>query len=163
MKLSIIVALATEGAIGRGGNQPFFISQDLKRFKALTMGHPIIMGRKTFEALPKGPLPGRRNIVISSNPVFTAKGAEVVRSLDQAIALVASDDEAFIIGGGSIYRQALGKAHCIYATEIDADVPDADTFFPKIETAEWILLDNNEFTTDTKTHLRYRFCTYIRM
>ncbi len=162
MKLSIIVAIAADGVIGRDGNQPFFISEDLKRFKSLTMGHPIIMGRKTFEALPKGALPGRRNIVISRNRAYMAKGAETACSLDEAISMVADSDEAFVIGGGSIYGQAMQKADKLYVTFIHATVPDADTFFPPILETDWELASQSDRTTDPKTGLTYRFREYSR-
>lgn len=130
MVVSMIAAVARNGAIGKDGNQPFFIKDDLQHFKQLTLGHPIIMGRKTFEALPKGALPGRRNIVLTRNAAFHAPGAEVVSTPEQALALCAEADEVFIIGGGEIYRLFMPLAQRIYLTEIDAEVPDADTFFP---------------------------------
>lgn len=162
MTLSIIVAIAADGAIGRGGDQPFYISEDLRHFKSLTTGHPIIMGRKTFQALPKGALPGRRNIVISRDPAFTAPGAEVVPSIEAALALVADVPEAFIIGGATIYALALPLASSLYVTRIDATVPDADTWFPAIDAARWHLVDRSATRIDPKLNIPYRFEEYTR-
>lgn len=155
MSISIIVAVANDNAIGRDGNQPFFISADLRRFKALTMGHPIIMGRKTFEALPKGALPGRRNIVVSRNASYEAPGAETVGSIDEAMELC-EGTEAFVIGGGSIYAQAMPKASKLYLTRIYADAPGADVFFPAIG-PEWREIESEPRTRDEKTGLEYQF------
>lgn len=162
MTLSIIVAIAADGAIGRGGDQPFYISEDLRHFKSLTTGHPIIMGRKTFQALPKGALPGRRNIVISRDPAFTAPGAEVVPSIEAALALVADVPQAFIIGGATIYALALPLASRLYVTCIDATVPDADTWFPAIDPARWRLADRSVTRLDPKLNIPYRFEEYTR-
>ena len=130
--IHIIVAIDRHGAIGSKGDMLFHIREDLRRFKALTMGHPVIMGRKTFESLPKGALPGRRNIVISRNPHFRAENIEVVPSLDKAIELSSADSVVYIIGGASIYNMALPIAGVLDLTLIDADGKDPDTFFPEI-------------------------------
>ncbi len=162
MKLNIIVAVASDGAIGRGGDQPFFISADLRRFKALTMGHPIIMGRKTFQALPRGPLPGLRNIVISRNPGFRPEGAETVPSLDAALALLDPADEPFVIGGGSIYALAMPLATSLHVTHVHTTVPDADTHFPPIDPAIWQAVSQSPAETDPATGLSYTYTTYSR-
>ena len=133
MKISIIVAVDRNWAIGNRGDQLFYIREDLRHFKELTFGHPIIMGRKTFEALPRGPLPGRRNIVVSRRGDYHPEGVEVAASLEDAIALCADAPEVFIIGGAQIYRQAFPIATDIYLTQIDAAAPEADTFFPTLE------------------------------
>lgn len=137
MKTSIIVAIDRNRAIGNAGDQLFYIREDLRHFKELTLGHPVIMGRKTFEALPRGPLPGRRNIVITRNPAFRPEGAETAPSLEAALALCAdaNADEAFIIGGAQIYALALPLATDLYITEIDAAAPAADTYFPAFDAA----------------------------
>lgn len=160
MSVSIIVAIADDGSIGRGGTQPFFVSADLRHFKELTMGHPIIMGRKTFEALPKGALPGRRNIVVSRNLAYAAPGAEVVPSLEAALALVRPED-AFVIGGASVYTQALPLAQRLYITRIHALCPDADTHFPPIP-AGWRLVDQSPLAHDDKSGLDYQFESYVK-
>ena len=155
-KIKIIAAVCTNRAIGRGGDLLFHISDDLRRFKALTLGHPIIMGRKTFESFPKGPLPGRRNIGVSRRSDYAPAGAEVYPTPEQALAACADAGEVFIIGGGEIYRRFIESASELLLTEIDASPADADTFFPDFslplaEASEW-----------TQTVPSYRFATYRR-
>ncbi len=127
--IHIIVAIDQNRAIGLGGDMLFHIREDLRRFKALTMGHTLVMGRKTFDSLPSGALPGRRNIVITRNEHWSAPGAERAASLADAIAL-AGDSEIYIIGGGEIYAQALPLADVLDLTQIHAAAPEADTYFP---------------------------------
>lgn len=141
-QVNLIAAVCANGAIGRGGDLLYHISEDLRRFKSLTMGCPIIMGRKTFESFPKGPLPGRRNIVISRNPLYSPAGAEVYDSPEAALAACADAEKVFIIGGGEIYRQFMPLADRLLLTEIDESPTDADTFFPphsfvRAEVGEW--------------------------
>lgn len=164
MLLSIIVAAAKGGAIGRKGDQPFYIREDLRHFKALTTGHPIIMGRRTFEALPKGALPGRLNIVVSRDPAYEAPGAVVAPSVEAAMETAAATgtDEAFVIGGGELYRLAMPLAGRLHVTEIDAAVPDADTFFPEISAGEWEITDAGGFMHDERENVRFRFVCYSR-
>lgn len=159
---AIIVAVARDGAIGRRGDLAFHISADLKRFKALTTGHTVVMGRRTFESLPKGALPDRRNIVVTRNAAYTAAGIETAASLDDALAMAAGD-EIFIIGGGEIYRQAIDRADRLEITEIDAPCPDADTFFPPVDPAVWHLAAADAPATDPRTGVPYRFATYTRL
>ena len=132
-KLSIIVALADDLAIGKDNGLLCHIPGDLKRFKTLTTGHTVIMGRKTLESLPNGPLPNRRNIVITHHPETLPDGCVSAVSLDDAIAKGAEGDEIFVIGGGQIYKQAIAKADKLYLTKIHAAFPDADTFFPEFD------------------------------
>ncbi len=160
--ITIIAALDRDGGIGRRGDLLFHISADLRRFKSLTLGHPIIMGRKTFESFPKGPLPGRRNIVITRNLNYSHDGIEISDSLEKAIALCNDTDNIFIIGGGEIYRQAIRKADCLQLTVIDAVVSDADTCFPPISQLEWHVAETSEPQTDTDTGLTYQFIKYLR-
>lgn len=147
MSVSIIVAVTADNAIGAGGDLLFHISDDLKRFKQLTMGHPVVMGRKTFASLPKGPLPGRLNIVVSRTMEAPADNSyAVARAVQEAIAVAekaTGGEEIFIIGGGEIYRHALPLASRLYLTRIIATVPDADTFFPAIEPEEWETLETS--------------------
>lgn len=134
----IIVAIDRRGAIGRDGDMLFHLRADLKRFKALTMGSVLIMGRKTFESLPSGALPGRRNIVVSRNVDYKADGAEVVTSLAEAYAKAeASSGEIFIIGGSQIYAAAMADADVLDITLIDAEGENPDTFFPSIPLEEF--------------------------
>lgn len=135
MRLSIIVAATDEGVIGKTGGMPWYLPADLAHFKEITMGRPIIMGRITHESIGKA-LPGRRNIVITANKNYQpAEGAEVVGSLDEALGLTKGEDEAFVIGGQSIYEQALPKAQRIYLTRIHANL-DGDKFF-KYNPSDW--------------------------
>ncbi len=158
--ITIIVACTRDFGIGRGGDMLFHISEDLKRFKALTMGAPIIMGRKTFESLPKGALPGRRNIVITRRADYSAPGIETVGSLDEAMELCRGTEECFIIGGGEIYAQALPIASKIELTYIDTTVGDADTYFPDLTSGRWNMNQTPEFDhVDPKTGVRYAFMT----
>lgn len=137
MILSIIVAVASDGAIGRANDLLWHLPADLKRFKELTTGHTILMGRKTFESLPRGPLPNRRNIIISRS-LPTQPGAEVYPTIQQAMEACTSDEEVFIIGGGEIYRQLLPNTERIYLTRVQASFPDAEVFFPELDPTEWI-------------------------
>lgn len=156
-RVNIIVAIAPDGAIGRGGDLLFHVSADLKRFKSLTMGYPIVMGRKTFESLPKGALPGRRNIVVSRNSGYKAEGAETVASLDEAIELCSGSDEIFIIGGAQIYGQALDKADRLLLTRFDRTADDADCYFPEIKDDEWSVVEASDWATDERSGVGYRF------
>ena len=134
MALSLIVAVAKNRVIGQQNKMPWHLPAELQYFKRITMGHPIIMGRKTFEAIGKA-LPGRQNIVVSRNAGFVAAGAEVVQSIDDAIAHCKAAD-AFIIGGATLYSEALPYADKLYLTEVDA-TPVGDTFFPALNKNEW--------------------------
>ena len=134
--ISFVVAVARNGVIGREGGLPWHISSDLKRFREITMGKPVIMGRKTWESLPRKPLPGRRNIVITRQAGFTAEGAEVVVSAGEALALTAGAPEVAVIGGGEIYRLFWPLVDRIYLTEVDLAV-EGDTHFPALDPAQW--------------------------
>lgn len=161
-KVTIIAAVAKGGAIGRKGDLLFHISADLKRFKSITMGKPVIMGRKTFESFPNGALPGRRNIVITRQRDYSAPGVETAASLDEAMRLVAGVDEAMIIGGGEIYRQAFPLADELRLTMIDADVADADTFMPAIDSEAWIEKEQSDSFTDPRSGVAYHFADFVR-
>lgn len=162
--LTIIAAItAGRGAIGRKGDLLYHISDDLKRFKELTTGHTVLMGRHTFESLPKGALPNRRNVVITSSPDWCAPGVETVHSLDEALELTASDTETFIIGGGRVYADTLAVADRLAITLIEAPEPeDADTFFPPIDPSEWEITEMSSRHTDPKTGAMYTFITFSR-
>ena len=162
--ISIIVAVAKDGAIGRGGDLAFHIRADLRHFKQITMGHPLIMGRRTFESLPGGALPDRLNIVVTGSESYSAADIAVAHSVDEALAIAEAtgSDESMVIGGGNIYAQMLPRANRIYLTEIDAGVPDADTFFPSLEQNEWEQVETGEWMTDERSGARYRFVTLQR-
>lgn len=153
--LSMIVAAAEDGAIGRGGDLIWRISADLKRFKAITMGHTIIMGRKTWDSLPKGALPGRRNVVVTRDETFAAVGADVYHSLEEAVASCNGQD-AFIIGGAQIYGQSLPMVERLYLTKVFASYPDADAHFPMLNDDEWEVV-NEEAVEQTADGLNYQF------
>ncbi len=160
MEKCIIVARAADGAIGRGNSLLWHIPADLKMFKSLTMGCPVIMGRKTFLSIGRA-LPGRLNIVISSG--FDAPdGVEVVRSLGEAFALCADAQRCFVIGGGQVYRDAMPLADRLFVTEVQAEYPDADTFFPEVDGDEWREVSTSPEMTDGGSGLAYRFAEYIR-
>jgi len=134
--ISIIVVIAQNFAIGKNNDLLFHLPNDLKRFKEITMGHPVIMGRNTLLSLPKGALPNRRNIVITDNPDEKFDRCEMVLSIEEAVEAVRNETEAFIIGGGMIYRQFYTVAGKLYLTLVHQDF-DADVYFPEINYSEW--------------------------
>jgi dihydrofolate reductase len=140
-RLSLIVAVARNGVIGKNNRLPWHIPEDLKRFRALTMGHHILMGRRTWESIGR-PLPGRTSVVITRDPNYSAPGALVAHSLSAALAACAADAEAFVIGGAEIYREALPHADRVYLTEVMADYP-GDVWFPALG-AEWREISREE-------------------
>lgn len=154
--LNLIAALARNRVIGRGNAMPWHLPEDLKRFKALTLGHPVIMGRKTFESIGR-PLPGRDNIVVS-RAGFTAAGIRPARSLEEAID-VAGGRPAFVIGGGEIYRLALPHATRLHLTEIDAE-PEGDAWFPEFDRTEWV--ESVREPGPPGSSLPFEFVTYER-
>ncbi len=135
MKISIIAAVGRNLELGRGNELIWHFKEDMKFFKETTMGSSVIMGRKTFESLPKA-LPGRKNIVITNNNSYSAEGAVTVHSVDEALKS-ADSQEVFVIGGGKIYEQLLPVADKLYLTEIEAECPDADTYFPSFNKEEY--------------------------
>ncbi len=150
MTVSIIVAASRNGVIGAGGRLPWHLPADLKRFKQLTMRHPILMGRKTFESLGK-PLPGRTNIVITRQPKYQACGATVAHSLEEALRLCESEEEVFVIGGAQIYRQAIPFSERIYLTRIETDFAgDANLF--EIDPKIWEETSREDFPADPLPH-----------
>lgn len=154
-----IVATGADGAIGKEGDLPWHLPEDLRHFKELTMGHPVIMGRHTWESLPRRPLPGRRNIVISSNPGYKAEGAEVFSSPEAAVS--ACREVPFIIGGEKLYNATLPFCTKVFMTEVDLVTPDADTFFPPLDSKEWRKNEPSDRMV-SKTGTGYRFVTYVR-
>jgi dihydrofolate reductase len=161
MRIALIVAMAQGGVIGRDNGLPWHLSEDLRHFKAMTLGKPVIMGRKTWDSIGR-PLPGRTSIVISSNPsLVLPEGVLLVDSLDAALAcgtaIAARDsvDECMVIGGATIYREALARASRIYLTEIELDTP-GDAFFPPLDPAAWRELSCEHGTGAAAPHLAYR-------
>lgn len=160
MKIALIVATDLNGLIGRGNDLPWHLPEDLKNFKAITMGHPILMGRNTFESIGK-PLPGRTNIVITRNADFKAEGVTVVHSLEEALG-AANAETIFVIGGSSIYAEALPRAAVIYQTLVD-DEFEGDVYFPEknLEKAFVKSSDSGALTSE-KTGIGYRFLVWNR-
>ena len=161
MKVAIIVAIAEGNAIGKDQQLLCHMPADLKRFKALTTGHTIIMGRKTFESLPHA-LPNRRNIVLSSQPKVNFPGCEVCTSLPEALACCTGEEEVFIIGGGQVYQQALSLTDKLYITYIYHAFPEATTFFPELDAAQWEETDREEHPADEKNPYPYTYINYSR-
>lgn len=161
-KISMIVAIAKLNAIGQNNDLLAYIPNDLKRFKALTTSHTIIMGRKTFDSLPKGALPNRRNIVVSRNPDLELEGAEVVTSPKDALELCKNENEIFVIGGATIYEAFLPKAHKLYLTLIDQYFNDADTFFPNFDESAWREVYREEVTDDSRNDFNYTFLDLVK-
>lgn len=161
MRLSIIVAMSENRVIGRNNQLPWHLPADLKRFKQLTTGHAVVMGRKTFDSIGK-PLPNRRNIVITRDKTFHAEGIDVAHGLDEAIALVKDQDEVFIAGGAEIFREAAGGADRMYITLVHAEV-EGDVFFPEIDWSEWALIEDEKHEADQKNAFPMSFRRYERV
>ena len=165
--LSLIVAVAQNGAIGRNNELLWHISEDLKYFKSTTTGHPVIMGRKTYESIGR-PLPGRRNIVVTrgtiampqvKNPQTTS--FEVSNNLDEVISLAKnSENEFFVMGGGELYKQTFSCADRLYITKIYAEAEGADTFFPVVDEAGWKVVKESERLVDEENGIEFQFVVY---
>jgi dihydrofolate reductase len=157
MKLSIIVAVAANNVIGKDNQLIWRLPADLKQFKMLTMGHPMIMGRKTFDSIGK-PLPGRTSIIITRQPDYTHEGCLIVHSLEQAIqeAHKVDEKEAFVVGGAEIYRQSIRLADKIYLTQLYQSF-DGDTFFPEIDASLWQEVRRASFSPDEKNAYAFDF------
>ncbi|XVX18936.1 dihydrofolate reductase [Actinomycetota bacterium] len=151
--ITLIAALGTNRVIGKDGDMPWHLPEDLKHFKATTMGHPMVMGRKTFEAIGR-PLPGRRTIVITRDTQWSRPEVEVAHSLADALFLAGPADEVFIVGGGQVYAEAMPFAQRMVLTEIDA-APEGDTFFPEWDRTQW-----HESTREQRDG--FAFVTYER-
>ena len=160
MIISIIVVIGKNNEIGKGNELLCRLPADMKRFKSLTSGHAVIMGRKTFESLPNGTLPNRRNIIISRNANLAIEGAEVYSSLDQALLKCIDESEVFIIGGAQIYALALPVADKLYITRIHAAFPEADAFFPLIDKDRWKETDRETFPADEKNPYPFSFVEF---
>lgn len=159
-EISIIVAASTNNVIGSQGDLPWRLPDDLKRFKAITMGKPIVMGRKTWDSIGR-PLPGRQNIIITRQPDFLAEGCDVVASMDAAIAAAGAADELMVIGGSQIYELALPLATRIYLTRVHADV-EGDAFFCDVDETRWQLVDVDPHAADERNEFAFSFQVYKR-
>ena len=158
-RISIIVAYASNRVIGSCGKMPWHLSEDLKRFRQITTGHSIVMGRKTWESIDRL-LPGRRHVIVSRRSGYSVPGATVVTSLGDAIAACTDESDVFVIGGGEIYRLALPLSERIYATEIDGSF-DGDAFFPLLDMTRW-KETRRESRHDENASMRYSFVTFER-
>ena len=159
-ELNIIVAVAENGVIGGANTLLWHISEDLRRFKQLTTGHPVIMGRKTYLSIGR-PLPNRRNIVLSRKESSFA-GCETFSSLDEALANCTNEEVVYIIGGEMLYRTALPMASILCLTEVDDTPEEADAFFPQFNRNEWEVIEQEKHGTDEKHNFNYNFVTYLR-
>jgi dihydrofolate reductase len=165
LEITLIAAMDRARAIGRGNQMPWHLSDDLKRFKALTLEKPIIMGRKTFESIGR-PLPKRRNIVLTRDQNFRADGVEVIHSLEAGLAepkLADLEGEVMITGGGEVYSLALPLAHKMHLTFVDTLVEDADAFFPEWHKAEWRETSREFHGIDDRHALEFSFVDYERL
>ena len=160
MTISLIAVLGKNNEIGKGNELLCRLPADLKHFKTITSGHTIVMGRKTFESLPNGSLPDRRNIVISRNTRLKIENAEVYSSLDYALLKCIDEAEIFIIGGAQIYEQALPVADKLYITRIHASFSEADVFFPPIDRNIWKETSRETFPSDEKNPYPFTFLEY---
>ncbi|MDG5788911.1 dihydrofolate reductase [Evansella sp. AB-P1] len=158
--ISMIVAMGENNVIGLNGDMPWHIPNDLKYFKRVTSGHSVIMGRKTYESIGK-PLPNRRNFVITHNQAFSVPGVEVCHSLQELDQLVTSNEEIFVIGGATIYKELLPKADRLYITKIH-DQFEGDTYFPQFKEEEWKIVSMEQGTVDEKNKYPHTFLIYER-
>ena len=156
MKLTVVAAVARNGVIGREGAIPWRIPEDMARFRELTMGHPVVMGRRTWDSLPDRfrPLPGRRNVVVTRNPAWNADGAERAGSLEDALRLLGDAPEVFVAGGAELYAQALPLADELRLTEVDLDV-EGDTFFPDRDRSDFEEVSREPHTAADGTRFAY--------
>jgi dihydrofolate reductase len=159
MRISLIAALAANRVIGRDNRLPWHLPEDLRRFKRLTMGHALVMGRKTFESIGR-PLPGRETIVITRQEGYAPPGVTVAHSVDEALAQ-ARGDEVFVAGGEEIFRQTLGRAGRLYLTRIHAEIP-GNTWFPDFDEREWRLVEREDREPAGEVPFAYSFLTYDR-
>jgi dihydrofolate reductase len=159
--ISIIVAVSDDWGIGRNNDLLWHIPEDLKRFKRLTTGKTVLMGKKTWESLPKRPLPNRRNIVLTDIPGEKLESAEMAYSINEALSICNNGEEVFIMGGGSIYRQFLPMADRLYISHVHMTAP-ADIFFPKINVQDWKIVEKEEYAK-TETDPPYTYVIYERV
>ena len=160
MRIALIVAMAENRVIGRNNQLPWRIPADLRHFKALTLGKPVIMGRKTYESIGR-PLPGRDNIVVTADSGYQAEGCQVVHSVEQALEAAGSCEEAMIIGGANLYRQTLENADRLYLTLVKAE-PEGDTWFPEIELQQWREIERQAHAADESNEYDYDFVVLER-
>lgn len=167
VKIIMVVAVSRNGVIGRDGDMPWKLSTDLKRFKALTMGKPLVLGRKTFESFGASPLPGRPHVIVSRSASYSMPGVESVQSLEAALArarvlaVEAGVAEVCVVGGGEIYKQAIDNADVLHVTHIDADI-DGDTHFPVIDSSIFELVEETSVPAGERDNYPTRYAIYRR-
>lgn len=163
MKVSIIAAVSENGSIGKDNKLLWKLSADMKIFKTLTTGHHVIMGRKTFDSLNGKPLPNRTNVIISRNLDYEIEGCDTAISLAEALSVANqnADEEAFIIGGGEIYKLGMYVANTLYISHVHKNI-EGDTYFPPIDTSIWTLVSKESYTKDEKNECDFDFCVYER-
>ena len=162
MILSVIVAAGKNNEIGQKNGMLWHLPAELKRFRELTTGHPVVMGRRTFESLPKGPLPNRTNVILTRNKELLYENCLVFSSLDAALVKLRDEEEIFIIGGGTIYEQAFPLADKLYLTRVHAEFPAADTFFPEVNRKEWKEVSRETHPADEKNAYSFTFYEFER-
>jgi dihydrofolate reductase len=161
MRVGLIAAIAESGVIGRAGDLPWRLPDDLKQFKARTLGRPMIMGRKTFESLPRL-LPGRLHIVVTRDPGYRAEGTVIVHGFDEALARAESESaEVFVIGGAELFRAALSRADSLVITHVEASV-EGDTFFPDVDWSRWRAVEDTHHDADARHAYPFRVVVYER-
>jgi len=163
MKLSLVAALDRNRAIGRDNDLPWRLPDDLKRFKALTLGKPVLMGRKTAQSLGRA-LPGRRNLVLTRSGAVPFEGMQAVASIDEALRIAEADgaDELCVIGGGEVYAQVLSMATHLFLTHVETQVDDAEAFFPASDPAHWRVVSRERHEADAKHAFAFEFVDYVR-
>jgi dihydrofolate reductase len=159
--ISIIAAIARNWAIGKNNDLLWHIPADLKRFKKITTGHTVVMGKKTYESLPKRPLKDRRNVVLTDDPMDHFEGCKMVYSIEEILSILPSDAEHFIIGGASVYRQFLPLADKLYLTLVHKDF-DCDVYFPEIDFTDWETVCREDYPFDEELGFSYSYVTYSR-
>ena len=162
MKIAMIVAMDEQGVIGKDNDLPWKISADLQFFKRTTMGKPIIMGRNTHESIGR-PLPGRRNIVVTTQQGYIAQGCEVVHSVEQALEECKDVDEVMIMGGASLYKQCFPLCDKLYITQVHTTIDSGDTWFPEWDRSDWTLLSSEDHQADEKNQYDYSFRLFKRI
>ena len=161
--LNLIVAISENNAIGKAGDLLCYLPDDLKHFKALTMGATVVMGKKTFFSLPRRPLPNRRNIVLTRDGSFTYENTEVAHSIEELQKMLTADENVFIIGGGEVYKQFMPLVDELQITHIHHNWDDADTFFPEIDSTIWQCVNEERHEADEKHAYAFTFATYKRV
>lgn len=160
MTLSLIIAMDEKGLIGKGNKLPWHLPEDLKRFKQITMGHPIIMGRKTFESIGRI-LPGRENIVLTHDKDFKKEGVTILHSMEAVVAYVKAEEEAFVIGGAGLFKDAISHIKKMYLTQIH-ETFEGDVYLPELDLHNWKAIHTEEFPKDKNTPYAYRFSILTR-